>query len=169
MAKALTSGYFPIGAAIVSGRIASAFEGDTAFQHLFTFGGNPAASAAALANLDIMEREGFAARSAEMGAYLFERLQTLKSHAIVGDVRGGKGLLAALELVQDRATKAQFPKDAKLDQLAVEAMRAERMLGRAGHVIPLAPPLCITTEEVDEAVARLDRVLARLGGQLGVG
>lgn len=168
VAKALTSGYFPIGAAIVSGKIADAFDSDNAFQHLFTFGGNPAASAAALANLDIMENEGFAKRSAEMGDYLFERLQGLKSHAIVGDVRGGKGLLCALELVADKATRAQFPKGAQIDKHAVEAMRENRMLGRAGHVIPLAPPLCITRDEIDDAVGRLDRVLTALATRLGV-
>lgn len=168
VAKALTSGYMPIGATIVSGKVADAFIGDEArtFQHLFTFGGNPVSSAAALANLQIMENENLADRSAEMGDYLFERLQTLREHAIVGDVRGGKGLLCALELVKNRQTREQFPKEAKLDRIAVHAMRANRMLGRAGNIIPIAPPLCITREEIDEAVVRLDRVLATLEQEL---
>ena len=168
VAKALTSGYVPIGAAIVSGNIADAFIGEdnTTFQHLITFGGNPTSCAAALANLEIMENENMAERSAEMGDYLYERLQTLRKHAIVGDVRGGKGLLCALELVKNRDSLAQFPKDARIDRLAVEAMRAHRMLGRAGHIIPIAPPLCITREEIDEAVGRLDGVVASLGEQL---
>ncbi|MGI9478049.1 MAG: aspartate aminotransferase family protein [Hyphomicrobiaceae bacterium] len=168
VAKGLTSGYMPIGAAIVSGKLADAFigDGDRTFQHLITFGGNPVSCAAALANLDIMENENFAERSAEMGAYLYERLQSLRKHAIVGDVRGGKGLLCALELVKDRETKEQFPKEAKLDRLAVHAMRENRMLGRAGSIIPIAPPLCITREEVDDAVSRLDRVVETLGEKL---
>ncbi len=171
VAKALTSGYVPIGAAIVSGNIADAFIGEdnTTFQHLITFGGNPTSCAAALANLEIMENENMAARSAEMGDYLYERLQVLRKHPIVGDVRGGKGLLCALELVKDRDRREQFPKDIKLDRLAVEAMRAERMLGRAGHIIPIAPPLCISREEIDEAVDRLDRVVAALGERLSIG
>jgi adenosylmethionine-8-amino-7-oxononanoate aminotransferase len=169
IAKGLTSGYLPIGAAVVSGRVAEAFAGEgDAFQHLITFGGNPASCAAALANLDIMEDEGMAARSAEMGAYLFERMQGLRAHAIVGDVRGGKGLLCAIELVKDRATRAGFPKEAKLDKLATQVMRENRMLGRAGAIIPIAPPLCITREEIDEAVRRLDKVCATLGERLGV-
>lgn len=170
VAKALTSGYIPIGAAIVSGNVADAFIGQskTTFQHLITFGGNPVSAAAALANLEIMENENFAERSAEMGTYLYERLQTLRKHSIVGDVRGGKGLLCALELVMDRKTKAQFPKDANIDKLAVHAMRANRMLGRAGHIIPIAPPLCISREEIDEAVGRLDAVLGTLSAQLSV-
>ncbi len=170
VAKALTSGYLPIGAAIATGKIADAFigGGNTTFQHLFTFGGNPASCAAALANLEIMENENLAARSKEMGAYLFERLQTLRKHSIVGDVRGGMGLLCALELVKDRKTLEQFPKAAKLDELAVRVMREHRMLGRAGHIIPVAPPLCINRDEIDEAVDRLDSVLTKLANELSV-
>jgi len=79
VAKALTSGYMPIGAAIASKRIADAFIGDeeTTFRHLITFGGNPASCAAGLANLKIMEEEGMVENSAAMGDYLYERLQTL--------------------------------------------------------------------------------------------
>ena len=170
VAKGLTSGYVPIGAAITSGKIADAFigEGDTTFQHLITFGGNPVSSAAALANLDIMENENMVAHSADMGDYLYERLQTLRKHTIVGDVRGGKGLLCALELVKDRKTGEAFPKELKLDKLAVRVMRENHMLGRAGHVIPIAPPLCITRDEIDEAVNRLDLVLKTMGEELGV-
>ena len=170
VAKGLTSGYVPIGAAITSGKIADAFigEGDTTFQHLITFGGNPVSSAAALANLDIMENENMVAHSAAMGDYLYERLQTLRKHTIVGDVRGGKGLLCALELVKDRKTGEAFPKELKLDKLAVRVMRENHMLGRAGHVIPIAPPLCITRDEIDEAVNRLDSVLKTMGEELEV-
>ena len=168
VAKGLTSGYLPIGAAIASGKVADAFSGGTerVFQHLITFGGNPASCAAALANLDIMEDEDMAARSRDMGDYLFERLQTLRKHGIVGDVRGGMGLFCALELVKDRQTGEQFPKEAALDKRAVRALREQRMLGRAGNIIPIAPPLCIDRDEIDEAVDRLDSVLARLGEEL---
>jgi adenosylmethionine-8-amino-7-oxononanoate aminotransferase len=170
IAKGLTSGYLPIGAAVVSGHIADAFAKDgSAFVHLLTFGGNPASSAAALANLEIMENENLAERSKEMGSYLYERLQTLASHEIVGDVRGGMGLLGALELVKDKATREQFPGDANLADVATRAMRRHRMLGRAGGIIPIAPPLCITRDEIDEAVARLDKVLSTIEAELGVG
>lgn len=168
VAKGLTSGYIPIGAAIVSGKVADAFIGadEQTFKHLITFGGNPVSCAAALANLEIMEKENLAERSAEMGDYLFERLQTLRDHRIVGDVRGGKGLLCVLELVKDKDTREPFPKAANLDRLAVETMRENRMLGRAGSVIPIAPPLCITREEIDDAVNRLGRVLESLEEKL---
>lgn len=170
VAKGLTSGYAPIGAAIVSGKIADAFIGsaDKTFLHLITFGGNPVSCAAALANLEIMENEKFADRAAEMGSYLYEQLQNLRRYPIVGDVRGGKGLLCALEIVKNQKTREPFPKSANLNQVAVHAMRAHRMLGRAGQVIPIAPPLCITREEVDEAVHRLGKVMTTIGTQLGV-
>jgi adenosylmethionine-8-amino-7-oxononanoate aminotransferase len=168
VAKALTSGYLPIGAAIASGDIADAFIGDdvSPFLHLVTFGGNPPASAAALANLAILQGDGMIENSARMGEYLYERLQGLRSHAIVGDVRGGMGLLCAVELVKDKETKERFPKSAKLTAKALTAMRRHRMLGRAGDVIPVAPPLCITRDEVDHAVQQLDEVIGEITKQL---
>ena len=116
VAKALTSGYLPIGAAVASKKIADAFIGseESAFRHLITFGGNPASCAAGLANLEIMEGEGMVENSAQMGDYLYEQLQTLYEHRIVGDVRGGKGLLAAVEIVKDRDTREKFPAEAEL-------------------------------------------------------
>jgi len=164
VAKGLTSGYLPIGAAIAGGKLADAFTGGegAVFQHLVTFGGNPPACAAALANLAILEGENLIENSARMGEYLHQRLQDLRSHPIVGDVRGGLGLFCAIEIVKDVHTRERFPKSAKLSQHAVRLMRKHGMLGRAGDVIPIAPPLCITGDEVDHAVERLDRVLADL-------
>ncbi|NNL65105.1 MAG: aspartate aminotransferase family protein, partial [Myxococcales bacterium] len=107
-----------------------------------------------------------AGNSARMGAYLFEGLQRLRRHAIVGDVRGGMGLLCAIEIVRDRESRERFPKAAKLGEKAVRLMRKHRMLGRAGDIIPVAPPLCITRDEVDESVARLDSVLTELADEL---
>ena len=105
-AKALTSGYFPIGGVMAGGKVSQAFtEAGATFAHLVTFGGNPPAAAAAHANLDIMVEEDFVERSATMGTYLYEQLKSLLDLPIVGQVRGGLGLLAAIELVQDRSTK----------------------------------------------------------------
>ena len=148
---------------MASGKVSDAFTSAGAnFAHLLTFGGNPPAAAAAHANLDIMEAEDMAGRSERMGAYLFEALHRLHDHAIVGQIRGGLGLLAAIEIVKDKATRERFPQSAGVDKLAVSAMRENHMLGRAGNVIPLAPPLCISRDEIDDAVDRLDRVLTRL-------
>ena len=168
VAKALTSGYLPIGAAVASKKIADAFMGDadSAFRHLFTFGGNPASCAAAMANLDIMENEGMVENSAEMGTYMYEQLQTLYEHPIVGDVRGGKGLLCAVELVKDRDTKESFPKEAELDKKALKLMNEHRLLGRAGNIISFAPPLSITKDEVDWVVKQVDEIITDLEKQL---
>ena len=117
VAKAMTSGYLPIGAAIATKNVADAFvddDGTNFFRHLITFGGNPASCAAGVANLEIMENEGMVENSAQMGDYLYESLQTLYEHPIVGDVRGGKGLICGVELVKNRDTREKFPPEADL-------------------------------------------------------
>ena len=163
VAKALTSGYLPIGAAVASRKVADAFmDDDSVFRHLFTFGGNPASCAAGLANLKIMEDDGLVDNSAEMGDYLFEKLQTMYDHPIVGHVRGGKGLLCAVELVKDRETKEKFPKEAELSKKISPLMAKHGLMVRASDVIPLAPPLCITRDEIDYLVTRLNAVLTDL-------
>lgn len=168
VAKALTSGYLPIGAAVASKKIADAFIGseESAFRHLLTFGGNPASCAAGLANLEIMEGEGMVENSAKMGDYLYEQLQTLYEHRIVGDVRGGMGLLAAVEIVKDRDTKEKFPKDAELGKKFSAAMNRYGLLGRAGDVISMAPPLCITKDEVDFLVKQVDAAITEVENTL---
>ncbi|MCH7786001.1 MAG: aspartate aminotransferase family protein, partial [Chloroflexi bacterium] len=164
IAKALTSGYLPIGAAVATKKIADAFIGDedSAFRHLITFGGNPASCAAGLANLEILEGEGMVENSAKMGDYLYEQLQTLYEHRIVGDVRGGMGLLAAVEIVKDRDTREKFPKEAELAKKINPLMDKHGLLGRAGDVIALSPPLCITKDEVDHLVQQLDQVIGEV-------
>ena len=114
MAKGLSSGYLPIGAAVARKSVADEFIGgeDKTFKHLFTFGGNPVSCAASMANLDILENEGLIENSAAMGTYMYEQLQTLYEHPIVGEVRGGLGLLAAVEIVKDRDTKEKFAEEA---------------------------------------------------------
>jgi adenosylmethionine-8-amino-7-oxononanoate aminotransferase len=167
VAKALTSGYIPIGAAIASKKVSDAFMGeDATFRHLITFGGNPVACAAGLANLEIMEGEGMVENSAEMGTYMYEQLQTLYEHPIVGDVRGGMGLLCAVELVKDRDTKESFPAEAKLSEKIAPLMNEHNLLGRPGNSIYLSPPLCITRDEVDHVVSQVDSVITKLEAQL---
>jgi adenosylmethionine-8-amino-7-oxononanoate aminotransferase len=170
VAKQLTSGYMPIGAAIASKKIADAFIGDEerTFRHLITFGGNPASCAAGVANLKIIEEEGMVENSAKMGDYLYEQLQRLYEHSTVGDVRGGLGLMAAVELVKDRETKEIFPKDANLGPKVTRIMREHRVLGSLGRAgeIAIAPPLSITQDEVDELVDRIDSVITKLEADL---
>jgi adenosylmethionine-8-amino-7-oxononanoate aminotransferase len=168
VAKALTSGYVPIGAAIAAKHVADAFVGPagTAFDHRITFGGNPVSCAAGLANLDILERELLVRNAADMGGYLFGRLQKLYRYEIVGQVRGGLGLIAAVEIVANRATKEPFPKEAGLARRAGLLMERHGLLGRAGNIFFLAPPLCATRSELDFLVNQLDAVVGELQADL---
>jgi 4-aminobutyrate--pyruvate transaminase len=97
-----------------------------------------------------------------MGGYLFGRLQKLYRHGIVGQIRGGLGLIAAVEIVANRATKEPFPKEAGLARRAGLLMERHGLLGRAGNVFFLAPPLSVTRGELDFLVTQLDDVIAEL-------
>ncbi|HEY4094944.1 MAG TPA: aminotransferase class III-fold pyridoxal phosphate-dependent enzyme [Baekduia sp.] len=168
VAKGLTGGYGPIGAAIASKQVADAFTGDRpAFNHRFTYGGNPASAVAGLATLDVIEREQLVDNSRIMGDYLFDRAHELYRHPIVGHVRGGRGLMCAVELVCDREARTPFPPAAGLKRAAQELMDRHGLLGRGGDVFVLAPPLCTTRSEVDELIDRVDAVLGDLDHRLG--
>ena len=168
VAKALTSGYVPIGAAIATKHVADAFAGPdgTPFDHRITFGGNPVSCAAGLANLDVLQRELLVRNAADMGGYLFGRLQDLYRYDIVGQVRGGLGLICAVEIVADRATREPFPKKARLAQRARLLMERHGLLGRAGNIFFIAPPLCVTRGELDFLVNQLGAVIAELQADL---
>ncbi len=171
VAKSLTSGYSPLGATIATKKIADAFLGgpDETFRHLVTFGGHPVSSAAALANLDLFEEEDLVGNSKRMGEYLFNQLQGLREHEIVGDVRGGLGLLAAVELVQDRESKTPFPASAGLAKRLPGLLFENGVVSfRAGDVIALCPPLVVDRDEVDFIVDAVDRSLTTLSRELGM-
>lgn len=172
VAKALTSGYAPLGAAIATKRVADAFVGDESrtFRHLITFGGHPISCAAALANLAIFEREDLVGNSDRLGTYLFERLQRLYDHKIVGDIRGGTGLLAAVELVADRETKQSFPASAELAKRITPKLYDKKLVSfRAGDVISICPPLMVTRDEIDFLINVLDETIGEVESELGVG
>ena len=170
VAKALTSGYAPLGAAIATKRVADAFVGDDSktFKHLITFGGHPVAAAAGIKNLEIMEREDLPGASARTGEYLLERLETLYEHPSVGDVRG-LGLLAAVELVKDRDSKEAFPDTAQLMARISKKLYDKKIVSfRAGDIISICPPLTISRDEVDFLVSALDETIGEVEAELGV-
>ncbi len=171
-AKAITSGYAPLGAVMVRPEIADAFigeEGDK-FMHGVTFGGHPASCAAALANLDILEREGLNTRSREMGDYLQRELRAaVGSHPNVGEIRG-MGLCVAVELVRDQATRAALDEPELMGWLSDQFKRRGlicRADDRLEPVIQLAPPLNIPSEDLDQIVATVAEVVHALGAKLG--
>jgi adenosylmethionine-8-amino-7-oxononanoate aminotransferase len=165
IAKGVTSGYCPMGAAIAREEIFEAFKpgAKEAFQHVVTFGGHPVASAAALANLDIIENEGLVENAATVGTYLLEGLQTLLRHPSVGDARG-LGLLTAVQLVKDKRTRAGFNAAERkvLAQTLGEKFKAARVLLPASDKITIVPPLIVTRPEVDRIVEVMDRALTEL-------
>ena len=171
VAKGITSGYIPMGGAILRKPIADAFIGGpkAAFRHVITFGGHPVAAAASLKNIEIMEREEMVENSARMGQYLLDGLEELKEkHPIIGDVRG-LGLMCGLEFVKDRQTKEQFPADADLGPRLTQGFADERVLLRGGDVMNIMPPLCVTAGEIEQLVATIDRVVDRTAKDLGMG
>ncbi len=154
-AKGITSGYIPMGGIGVSDTIKAAMDNtppDQRWMHAYTYSGHPTCCAVALANLDIIEGEGLVQRAAEMGNRLLEGLHTLEDLPAVGDVRG-LGMMAAVELVADKATKQAFPATAKIGAQIQREMNARGLYTRArGEVICLAPPLVTTAEQIDRIV-----------------
>ncbi|WP_179137345.1 aminotransferase family protein [Candidatus Entotheonella palauensis] len=162
LAKGLSSGYAPIAATVCRQPIADVFGGANgkAIGHLLTFGGQPVACAAALANLEILQRENLVGNAEQQGAYLLSRLHDLASrHPSVGDVRG-LGLLCALELVADRRTQQPFPVDGPEINYLLKTLAELGVLTRAEGNLYLAPPLCIARHEIDELAGIVDTALS---------
>jgi adenosylmethionine-8-amino-7-oxononanoate aminotransferase len=134
------------------------------WMHAYTYSGHPTCCAVALANLDIMQRERLWENAAKMGARLHEGLKSaFKDHPNAGDIRGGKGLLAAVELVEDKATKKNFAADKKIAPRVQQEMTKRGVITRVrptsgahpanGDTIFFAPPLVINETEVDRLVS----------------
>lgn len=164
MAKGLTSGYLPLAATATTSAVFDSFRGVDMdkFIQVSTFGGHPASCAAALANLDILMRERLWENSAVVGAYLLERLRSLKNPSI-GEVRG-RGLMAGLEMVSDAAgTPMPEPEVIAL----MKRIRENGVLvGRNNDTVPgftnvltLAPPLTLTREGADRIVDAIAKAL----------
>jgi putrescine aminotransferase len=150
-AKALTSGYVPMGAVLVHDRLVELLDG-TAFRHGFTYNGHPVGAAVGLANLDIIEREGLLGRAVETGSRMLERLQPAADVAGVAEVRG-VGLMLGVELEEG------------LDAAPVAARALERgvVVRASGQKIVLSPPLVIEPEQADRVVETLLDALGELG------
>lgn len=167
-AKGLTSGYSPLGATIVSDRVAEPFlTGTTSFAHGYTFAGHPVSCAVAMANLDIFEREGLNEGVRAQEAQFRKTLEKLTDLPIVGDVRGD-GYFYGIELVKDKVTKATFDADESerllrgfLSTALFDAGLYCRADDRGDPVIQLAPPLVAGQAEFDEIEQILRDVLTR--------
>jgi len=161
-AKGITSGDLPLGATLVSDEIAEVLAHGGPLAHGFTYTAHPSTCAAALANLDILEREQLLARVRDdIGPYFQARLAELACHPSVGEVRG-VGLIGALELVP-RAGRAALTAKSPLGLRAADLTRAEGVIVRGiRDLIVLSPPFVITHAEVDRAFIAVARALDRL-------
>ena len=167
LAKALSSAYQPISAVAVPPFMYEAIEeaagGLGMFAHGLTYAGHPVAAAVAVRNIELMEERGLMAHAARMGELLEQRLARLADHELVGSLRG-KGLIAGLELVADKATDKSFAPEKKMAFKAAAACLDEGLVVRAlpGDTIAVCPPLIINEEQIDELVEKLGRGLNRV-------
>ncbi len=167
VAKGMTSAYAPMGGLIASDRIAEPFmEGDESFLHGFTFGGHPLAAAAAMANLDIFEKEDLCGHVRAKEAEFRAVAEELSDLPIVGEVRGA-GFFQALELVKDKQTKETFNHEEAESLLKDFLSTRLQDLGlicraddRGDPVVQLAPPLICDTEQFQEIGEHLHDVLS---------
>ncbi|MDN3016322.1 aspartate aminotransferase family protein [Paenibacillus sp. BSR1-1] len=171
MAKGITSAYLPLSATAVRKDIYEAFKGSEEydyFRHVNTFGGNPAACALALKNLEIMEKENLFDRSRDLGEQLLNDLTTLlQDHPYVGNVRG-KGLLIGIELVSNKTTKE--PLDPVLvNQVITNCKEKGIIIGKNGatvagynNVLTLAPPLNIEQKDLNFLIKTLTESLNKI-------
>ncbi len=166
LAKGLTGSHLPLGAAVLSREVAARLENEMLFTGL-TYCGHPLSCAAGVAAVKAYEDEGLIERSRNLGTRMFGELQTIQKRVeIIGDVRGGHGLFAVVELVEDRATRAPvspWPKNhPSLTAFVARAREEGVSFATRGNLIILAPPLVIEEEDLMSALAMMERLLNEL-------
>jgi putrescine aminotransferase len=170
MAKGLSSGYQPISAISLGARMATTIlNANEELVHGYTYSGHPVASAVALKNLEVLERENVVPRvKNEIGPYLQRRLrEAFSEHPIVGEVRG-VGLLAAVELVRDKKERKFFPDPGNIGTHCRNYCFNDGLICRAiRDTMVLAPPLIIRESEIDEIVAKLKAAIDRTAKDCG--
>lgn len=160
LAKGISSGYVPLGATMFNDRIFQAFEANQDFAgaifHGYTYSGHPVACAAALANLKIVQEENLPANAALMGDYLMAQLQPfVEQFAAVGEVRG-KGLMIALDLVEDKTSRTPIdPGNGYANRVAEIAREHGAIVRPVGTKIILSPPLVLEPHHADVMVSAL--------------
>ncbi|CAI8950872.1 aspartate aminotransferase family protein [Pseudomonas donghuensis] len=159
IAKGLTSGYIPMGGVIVRDEVAKVLSEGGDFNHGFTYSGHPVAAAVGLENLRILRDEKIIERVQEETApYLQKRLRELSDHPLVGEVRG-LGMLGAIELVKDKATRARY-EGRGVGMICRQFCFDNGLIMRAvGDTMIIAPPLVISHAEIDELVEKARKCL----------
>lgn len=170
IAKGMTSGYLPMGGVIVGDRVANTLiEHGGEFFHGYTYSGHPVAAAVGLENLRILREEKIVDYvKQEAAPYLQSKIASLAEHRLVGEVRG-VGLLGAIELVKNKATRERFAEKGSTGTLCRDLCVRNGLVMRAvGDTLIMSPPLVIKPEEIDELVAKAWRCLDLAAEQLGV-
>jgi len=171
VAKGLSSGYTPMGAAVCNKKVFDAImvDGSGHFIHGHTYASNPLSCGIALKVMEIIEREEFIQNGAAQGDYLMDKMQDLYKYPIVGDIRG-KGLMIGMEFVQDKETKEPFDPSLKMNAKINNACMEEGLVlypgggsanGKGDHVL-VAPPINITREEVDSLYERMENGIKKV-------
>ena len=165
-AKAITNGYFPFGAMMLSESFAEVFEkdetGKASIGHGYTYSGHPVGAAAALACLNETLKLNVPKNADERGTQLYQGLLNLQDkYDVIGDVRGGHGLMCAMELVSDRETKTPIDKKT-INSVQETTYRAGAMVRVSGPNIILSPPLVLTKEDVTVILEALDAGFAQI-------
>ena len=166
IAKGLTSAYAPLSGSIVSDRVWKVLEQGTdeygPIGHGWTYSAHPICAAAGVANLELLDRLDLVTNAGSAGAYLSASMaDALGDHPNIGEVRG-EGLLCAVELVQNRATRQSFDPSQKIGPQISAAMLEQGVIARAmpqGDIIGFAPPFCITRGEIDQVVDATKRAI----------
>lgn len=169
IAKGLSSGYLPIGGVIISDQIAEVMKSKDSgdFFHGFTYSGHPVCAAVGLETLRILQREQIIDRiKTTIGPYFEKQMLTLASHPLVGEVRT-IGMLGAIELVEDKATRSRYPGNGKAGALCRDLALENGLILRAtADTMLLSPPLTINEDEIDQLINltgfTLDRTMATL-------
>ena len=172
VSKQITSSYMPLAAVLFSDALYQGVADGSSelgtFGHGFTGSGHPVATAVAMENLDIIEERGLVAQAARVGAHLQARLAPFASHPLVGEVRG-VGLIAAVELVADKPTKAKFEPGRVGPWIYARAHDHGLVIRAVGDAICFCPPLIVTEAEIDEIVSRFATVLDEAAAWLAGG
>ena len=167
IAKGLTSGYAPLSGVLVGERVWDVLEQDAAamgtFGHGYTYSGHPVSTAAALANLDVLEREGLFERAAKLGALMQRRMHEIfDDHPHVGDVRG-MGFVGGIEFVRDRDTREPYPADDPMGVQVYRRMIEKGVLARAaGNVIAFCPAYVISENDLETVLLTAREALDEL-------
>ena len=170
LAKGLTGAHAPLGAVVVSAQVAGILERQPLMTGL-TYSGHPLACAAGVAAVRAYEAGGLIERSRELGRFMLGRLRQMQAtNPLIGELRGGEGLFAVIELVSDRTSRAPlspWPQmHPALGALLRQALRAGVSFAARGNLLFLAPPLVISRPDLAAALELLERLLGELAGSL---